>query len=222
MIRFTEEDVTNNGEVTDVYFNDNRVRRILKSMYTVNSAITLPSLVLLIPILASFMDPSRDYILFLCLGLFPSICICQISAFIAKAAKKNRSIKLLKASAVLAVCYCVLGILGLISVGALLVLCSKSCERPTCVSDAICSAILCLITVIGIAYNIVHAKLLIGAIWSNEVLEERANTLNLEEVFDEGPITTISEATEGRESPLTTGQIGFSYLRMENPTEVFP
>ncbi len=38
----------------------------------------------------------------------------------------------LKASAVLAVCYCVLGILGLISVGALLVLCSKSCERPTC------------------------------------------------------------------------------------------
>jgi hypothetical protein len=49
MIRFTEEDVTNNGEVTDVYFNDNRVRRILKSMYTVNSAITLPSLVLLIP-----------------------------------------------------------------------------------------------------------------------------------------------------------------------------
>jgi hypothetical protein len=42
------------------------------------------------------------------------------------------------------------------------------------VSDAICSAVLCLITVIGIAYNIVHAKLLIGAIWSNEVLEERA------------------------------------------------
>jgi hypothetical protein len=38
----------------------------------------------------------------------------------------------LKASAVLAVCYCVLGILGLISVGALLVLCCKSCERPTC------------------------------------------------------------------------------------------
>jgi hypothetical protein len=121
MIRFNDEDVTIAGEVTDVYFNDNRVRRILKSMYTVNSAITLPSLVLLIPvsttktrrnferkiknicffnffalfkILASFMDPSRDYILLLCLGLFPSICICQISAFIAKAAKKNRSVKL--------------------------------------------------------------------------------------------------------------------------------
>lgn len=50
MIRFNDEDVTIAGEVTDVYFNDNRVRRILKSMYTVNSAITLPSLVLLIPV----------------------------------------------------------------------------------------------------------------------------------------------------------------------------
>jgi hypothetical protein len=42
------------------------------------------------------------------------------------------------------------------------------------VSDAICSAILCLVTIIGIVYNIIHAKLLISAIWSNEVLEERA------------------------------------------------
>lgn len=42
------------------------------------------------------------------------------------------------------------------------------------VSDAICSSILCLITVVGIAYNIVYAKLLIAAIWYNDVLEERA------------------------------------------------
>ena len=42
------------------------------------------------------------------------------------------------------------------------------------VSDAICSAVLCLVSVVGIVYNIVHAKVLIGAIWYNEVLEERA------------------------------------------------
>lgn len=39
----------------------------------------------------------------------------------------------LKASAVLAVCYCIFGVLGLVSVGALLVFSSKSCERPTCI-----------------------------------------------------------------------------------------
>lgn len=41
-------------------------------------------------------------------------------------------------------------------------------------------------------------------------------------ILDDGPISTISEATDGRESPLTTAQLGFSYLRMEHPTEVFP
>ncbi|KAI9560346.1 hypothetical protein GHT06_014363 [Daphnia sinensis] len=220
MIQFNSNDAFSE-EVIDIYFNDTRVKRILKSMYKINSAIALPSMVLLIPILASFMDPSRDYILLLCLGLLPSICICQTSSLIARSAKKNRSVKLLKVSAVLAVCYCVFGILGLISVGSLLVFSSKACERPTCVSDAICSAVLCLITIIGVVYNIIHAKLLIAAIWHNEALEERANSLSLDEVPEDGPISTISEMADGRESPLTS-ELGFSYLRMENPVEVFP
>lgn len=173
MIRFDNNDASSE-EVIDIYFKDTRVKRILKSMYKINSAIALPSMVLLIPILAGFMDPSRDYILLLCLGLLPSICICQTSSLIARSAKKNRSVRLLKTSAVLAVCYCIFGILGLISVGSLVVFSSKACERPTCVSDAICSAVLCLITIIGVVYNIIHAKLLIAAIWYNEALEERA------------------------------------------------
>ncbi|KZS13959.1 Uncharacterized protein APZ42_020582 [Daphnia magna] len=220
MIRFDNNDASSE-EVIDIYFKDTRVKRILKSMYKINSAIALPSMVLLIPILAGFMDPSRDYILLLCLGLLPSICICQTSSLIARSAKKNRSVRLLKASAVLAVCYCVFGILGLISVGSLVVFSSKACERPTCVSDAICSAVLCLITIIGVVYNIIHAKLLIAAIWYNEALEERANSLGLDEVQEDGPISTISERANGTDSPLTS-ELGFSYLRMENPMEVFP
>ena len=37
------------GEIINVYFEDNRIKRVLKSMYTVNSAIALPSIILLIP-----------------------------------------------------------------------------------------------------------------------------------------------------------------------------
>ena len=49
MIRLNEEEVVIEEE-TDIYFNDNRVKRILKSMYTTNSAIALPSFILLIPV----------------------------------------------------------------------------------------------------------------------------------------------------------------------------
>ena len=42
------------------------------------------------------------------------------------------------------------------------------------------------------------------------------NDLNL------NSIETVSEWVDGRESPLVEGELGFSYLRFENPTEIFP
>lgn len=48
MIRFDNNDAFSE-EVIDIYFKDTRVKRILKSMYKINSAIALPSMVLLIP-----------------------------------------------------------------------------------------------------------------------------------------------------------------------------
>lgn len=109
------------------------------------------------------------------------------------------------------------------------------------VSDSICSGILCLISVIGIAYNVSHSKILVTVIWYNEALEERTvvktthltfymvsnktfvqDMLDLELVENEEPISTISETTEERENPSTNEQQGFFYLRMENPVEIFP
>lgn len=49
MMRLNEESGTVE-EQAEVYFNDHRVKRILKSMWSINSAIALPSLVLLIPV----------------------------------------------------------------------------------------------------------------------------------------------------------------------------
>lgn len=50
MIRFSNEgNAVSVEEMTEVYFNDHRIKRILKSMLTTNSGIALPSLILLIP-----------------------------------------------------------------------------------------------------------------------------------------------------------------------------
>lgn len=35
-------------------------------------------------------------------------------------------------------------------------------------------------------------------------------------------IETVSEWVDERESPIVEGELRFSYMRFENPTEVFP
>lgn len=59
MIRFDNNDVFPE-EIAEVYFNDGRVKRMLKSMYKINSAIALPSMVLLIPVSSHMLDVSLE------------------------------------------------------------------------------------------------------------------------------------------------------------------
>ena len=117
-------------------------------------------------------------------------------------------------------------------------------------SDAICSSLLCLITVIGIVYNIIHARVLFKCICRNSVLQERTviysfnfitfkiqssidcvsclqMMLDMQVTTEDNDlhldtIETVSEWVDGRESPIVEGELGFSYMRFENPTEVFP